>query len=362
MYTEDYDYDYPPPSRYSSRDYYYDDHRDRDRDRLYRGGSSGLLPPSLDEPYYSRSRGDPLLPAPSRHKDPLLGSKYSDADSGSYLQGSVVTLPPPPFESKPKVSPKPPNCNTVFVGSIPDNTNDNNLYDLFSKCGPIKDIRIASDRNFAHVEFTNTTSVDSAVELNGYIIRVGPSHSPSDKSRIHVDYAQSRERSIAKRKASTGESLTYSANNASTINSELRSGEGFEFAAGNVVEWLEKGSCTAASSTTFFSMLSTVNLVSHRVNKDVKATQDDLDEFLAKRERAFNDLLHQCKKRERESERQKEREGETTAWFLHTGDVIESVYTAAMQKRSWDQFTKPQRKSITQWKDMVQVSWEVELQ
>ena len=75
MYAEDYDYDYPPPSRYSSRDYFYDEPplRERDRDRLPFRGSS-----SLEDPYYSRPPREPLLSAPSRRKHSLMSAKYPD--------------------------------------------------------------------------------------------------------------------------------------------------------------------------------------------------------------------------------------------------------------------------------------------
>ena len=36
------------------------------------------------------------------------------------------------------------------------------------------------------------------------------------------------------------------------------------------------------------------------------------------------------------------------------GDGLESVFDASMQKRAWDNFTKPQRKTITQWKEHIQ--------
>ena len=295
MYAEDYDYDYPPPSRYSSRDYFYDEPplRERDRDRLPFRGSS-----SLEDPYYSRPPREPLLSAPSRRKHSLMSAKYPDdmeETGGGYVQGSVIMLPPPPFESKPKVSSKPANCNTVFVGSIPDNTNDNNLYDLFSKCGSIKDIRIATERHFAHVEFASSSSVDSAIELNGYIIRVGPTHSPADKSKIQVDFAQSRERSIVKRRANSGEGLGYTPSNATAINSELRSEEGFELAANNLISWLEKGSCNPNNASTFFSMMSTTNLMTHRVKKDINQMDEELQEFMSKRDKRFGDHMNQCK-------------------------------------------------------------------
>ena len=45
--------------------------------------------------------------------------------------------------------------------------------------------------------------------------------------------------------------------------------------------------------------------------------------------------------------------------FLHvfcvfSGDIIDSVFEKASQKKAWDQFTKPQRKTIGQWKESAQ--------
>ena len=48
----------------------------------------------------------------------------------------------------------------------------------------------------------------------------------------------------------------------------------------------------------------------------------------------------------------------TGAYTLYTlGKVVKDVLVAACaQKAAWDGFTKPQRKSINQWKDAVTVS------
>ena len=46
----------------------------------------------------------------------------------------------------------------------------------------------------------------------------------------------------------------------------------------------------------------------------------------------------------------------TVCYFscCYLGDGLESVFDASMQKRAWDNFTKPQRKTITQWKEHIQ--------
>ena len=39
-----------------------------------------------------------------------------------------------------------------------------------------------------------------------------------------------------------------------------------------------------------------------------------------------------------------------------SGKIVEDVLSTACTQRAWDHFTKPQRKSITQWKDYATVS------
>ena len=39
---------------------------------------------------------------------------------------------------------------------------------------------------------------------------------------------------------------------------------------------------------------------------------------------------------------------------MFVGDRIATVFEKASQKKAWDQFTKPQRKTIGQWKESAQ--------
>lgn len=64
------------------------------------------------------------------------------------------------------------STNTVFVGNLPYNADEQLLSDFFQECGAIKQVRIAHDqdgnkRGFAHVEFESTDAADAAVKHNG---------------------------------------------------------------------------------------------------------------------------------------------------------------------------------------------------
>ena len=281
-YSRDY-FDEPPPSRLSTR---YDD-----RDRL----SSRYAPPSvLDDPYYLRE--EPLLPRP---KEAALGmtSRFGlDAEPGAYVQGSVMIIPPPPFSAKPSRREKPVKCDTVFVGSLPESMTEKNLYDLFSECGPIQDVRIARGRHFGHVEFKYDTAVEKAIELAGYTIRIGSSGTSADEGKLHIDYAQSRAESDAKRRMKSGEPLTFSAPNAATVSSDLRQEETFDFASKNLVYWMEeRGNCTTSTANTFFGLLSSVNSHCHKITKNIRAAEDELQEEVKRKNKTLSRLLAQCK-------------------------------------------------------------------
>jgi nucleolin len=61
---------------------------------------------------------------------------------------------------------------TLFVGNLGFRTDQRGLSNFFSKCGPIKDVRIAMGedgrpKGFAHVEFESTDAAKSALDLNG---------------------------------------------------------------------------------------------------------------------------------------------------------------------------------------------------
>ena len=286
MYRDDYDYDPPPPSRY--RDYLYERERYDERDRPLRSSYGS----PLDDPYYRGRRPDDMLPLP-RPKEPLLG-RFRMEDTNSYVQGSVTITPPPLFQSKPPLRDKPPKCNTVFVGTLPESITEKHLYDIFCECGSIQDIRISRSRTFGHVEFKYESAVDKAIQFNGFTITINGLNG-EETSSIQVDYAQSRESSDAKRRMKSGEFLVFNAPNAHIISSDLRNDDTFEFASKNLIQWMEKGSCSPTTANTFFGLLSTVNTHCHKLEKDLRSKEDEHEKFLKKKIDQLQDLLIQCK-------------------------------------------------------------------
>ena len=43
------------------------------------------------------------------------------------------------------------------------------------------------------------------------------------------------------------------------------------------------------------------------------------------------------------------------------GSLLEEVFDVACTQKAWDHFTKPQRKTITQWKEFAAVRWNLPL-
>lgn len=62
--------------------------------------------------------------------------------------------------------------NTVFVGGLSYQSTQDSLEEFFKECGKITNVRIAMNedgkpRGFAHIEFENEDSVQSALKLSG---------------------------------------------------------------------------------------------------------------------------------------------------------------------------------------------------
>jgi len=70
-------------------------------------------------------------------------------------------------------SEKPDNCTVVFVGNLSFNSTEQDVYDYFSECGTIKEVRLPTEKEtgrpmgYAFVEFEESESTDKAMELNG---------------------------------------------------------------------------------------------------------------------------------------------------------------------------------------------------
>lgn len=85
-----------------------------------------------------------------------------------------------------QTSEKPEGCNTVFVGNLSFNIDEDTLRQAFAECGEIEEIRFAEDREtgefkgFGHIQFSNTESTDLAIKMAGQDIAGRP---------VRVDFA-----------------------------------------------------------------------------------------------------------------------------------------------------------------------------
>jgi len=81
---------------------------------------------------------------------------------------------------------KPPGCDKIFIGNIAYETTEDEAWELFGKCGDVKNLRWLTNkdtgdfRGCGYVEFYDTASVDAAIELGGTELH---------GRRMRVDYA-----------------------------------------------------------------------------------------------------------------------------------------------------------------------------
>lgn len=105
---------------------------------------------------------------------------------------SCSLVPPYPSSVLPTTREKPPGCRTVFIGSLPENVTEEIITEVFGRCGEINSLRL-SKKHFCHIRYVYEHSVDAAVFLSGYRLRIDNKTDAPNCSRLHVDYAQARD-------------------------------------------------------------------------------------------------------------------------------------------------------------------------
>ncbi|CAG9768187.1 unnamed protein product [Ceutorhynchus assimilis] len=259
---------------------------------------------------------------------------------------SCTLFPPSPHSPAPTTRDRPPGCKTVFVGGLPEKITEEIIHEVFERCGEITTLRL-SKKNFCHVRFVFEASVDAAIYLSGYRIRIGSNVDPGYTGRLHVDYAQARddqyewecrqrqlERERRHRERMEEERLKrpspppvthYSDHEAGNIAEKIKHDESFTKALQVVITWLDRGDCTKKNVNTFYSMIQSTNSHVRRLLTEKGHYEDEL--------KKAKDLL-------------KGRMQGILLQFSH----IERLFEAAHHKKVWDHFTKAQRKNIEAWK------------
>ncbi|XP_033328875.1 ecto-NOX disulfide-thiol exchanger 2 isoform X2 [Megalopta genalis] len=260
---------------------------------------------------------------------------------------SCTLFPPNPNAPPPTTRERPPGCRTIFVGGLPENITETIIQEIFERCGEITTLRL-SKKNFCHIRFVLESSVDAAIYLSGYRVRIGSSGDSVNTGRLHVDFAQARddqyewecrqrqlqreqrhrervEQERQRAPSSPPPVVHYTDHEASNICEKIKQDDTFMKAVQVVVTWLERGDCTKRNANTFYSMIQSTNSHVRRLLTEKVAYEEELQKAKELMKGRMQGLLIQFSQ-------------------------IERVFTAASHKKVWDHFTKAQRKNIEMWK------------
>ncbi|XP_034739398.1 ecto-NOX disulfide-thiol exchanger 2-like isoform X2 [Etheostoma cragini] len=263
---------------------------------------------------------------------------------------SCTLFPPNTILPPPATRERPPGCKTVFVGGLPENATEQLIVEVFGQCGDIAAIR-RSKKNFCHIRFAEEFTVDKALLLSGYRIRLGSSTDKKDSGRLHVDFAQARDdlyewecrqRMLAReerhrrkveedrlRPPSPPPIVHYSEHECSQLGDQIKDDNKFPEAVRVLSTWLERGEVNRRNANNFYSMIQSSN--SH-----------------------IRRLMSEKSQHEKEVEEAKDKFKTAMASILTQFEQIVSVFQAASKQKAWDHFSKAQRKNLDMWRTQVE--------
>uniref|UniRef100_A0A0K8S492 RRM domain-containing protein n=3 Tax=Lygus hesperus TaxID=30085 RepID=A0A0K8S492_LYGHE len=271
---------------------------------------------------------------------------------------SVTLIPPPPTTPMPITRERPPGCKTIFVGGLAENTTEEIIREVFSRCGEMLTIRL-SNKKFCHIRFLLEQSVDAALYFSGYRMRIENKMDAPNTGRIHVDFAQARDdqyeweckqrqlqREQRHRDRVEKERLRvpspppvphYTEHEATSVSEKIKVEESFGKAVQVVITWLERGDCNKRNASTFYSMIQSTNSHIRRLLTEKATHEEELQRARDLMKARMQSLLLQYAQ-------------------------IERVFAAASHKKVWDHFTKAQRKNIEMWKKQADEIKAIELE
>lgn len=229
---------------------------------------------------------------------------------------SCVLLPPNPIAPMPTTRERPPGCRTVFVGGLPENTTEDIIREMFERCGEITTLRL-SKKNFCHIRFVFEASVDSALYLSGYRVRINNLSDAPNCGRLHVDYAQARDDQYEweckqrqwqreqrhrerverdrLRPTSPPPVVHFSDHEAIAVAEKLKQDETFSKALQILITWLERGDCSKKNSNVFYSMIQSTNSHVRRLLSEKTTYEDELEKAKESYRKHIHSLSVQCK-------------------------------------------------------------------
>ncbi|XP_030620939.1 ecto-NOX disulfide-thiol exchanger 2 isoform X2 [Chanos chanos] len=263
---------------------------------------------------------------------------------------SCTLFPPNPNLPPPATRERPPGCKTVFVGGLPENATEQIIVEVFEQCGKIIAIR-KSKKNFCHIRFAEEHTVDKALFLSGYRIRLGSSTDKKDTGRLHVDFAQARDdlyewecrqRMLAReerhrrrieedrlRPPSPPPIVHYSEHECSQLGEKIKDDSKFPEAVRVLLTWVERGEVNRRNANNFYSMIQSSNSHIRRLMNEKAAHEKEMEEAKEKFKNALAGILVQF-------------------------EQIVSVFRAASKQKAWDHFSKAQRKNLDMWRKQAE--------
>ncbi|KAL0973605.1 hypothetical protein UPYG_G00207040 [Umbra pygmaea] len=263
---------------------------------------------------------------------------------------SCTLFPPNPNLPSPAIRERPPGCKTVFVGGLPENATEALIVEIFGQCGEIIAIR-KSKKNFCHIRFAEEFTVDRALFLSGYRIRLGSSTDKKDTGRLHVDFAQARDdlyewechqRMLAReerhrrrmeedrlRPPSPPPIVHYSEHECSQLGEKIKDEAAFAEAVRVLLTWVERGEVNRRNANNFYSMIQSSNSHIRRLINEKAAHEKEMEEAKEKFKIALSGILAQF-------------------------EQIVSVFHAASKQKAWDHFSKAQRKNLDVWRKQAE--------
>lgn len=229
---------------------------------------------------------------------------------------ACVLLPPNPNAPAPTTRERPPGCRTVFVGGLPENITEDTIREIFERCGEITTLRL-SKKNFCHIRFVFEASVDSAIYLSGYRVRINNLSDSANCGRLHVDYAQARDdqyeweckqRQLQReqrhrerverdrlRPLSPPPVVHFSDHESIAVAEKLKQDETFSKAIQILLTWLERGDCNKKNSNVFYSMIQSTNSHVRRLVNEKSTYEEELDKARESYRKHMDILAIQCK-------------------------------------------------------------------
>uniref|UniRef100_A0A8C9YPE8 Ecto-NOX disulfide-thiol exchanger 2 n=1 Tax=Sander lucioperca TaxID=283035 RepID=A0A8C9YPE8_SANLU len=263
---------------------------------------------------------------------------------------SCTLFPPNPNLPPPATRDRPPGCKTVFVGGLPENATEQLIMEVFGQCGDITAIR-KSKKNFCHIRFAEEFTVDKALFLSGYRIRLGSSTDKKDTGRLHVDFAQARDdlyewecrqRMLAReerhrrkveedrlRPPSPPPIVHYSEHECSQLGDKIKDDGKFPEAVRVLLTWLERGEVNRRNANNFYSMIQSSNGHIRRLTSEKSQHEKEVEEAKDKFKTALAGIVGQF-------------------------EQIVSVFQAASKQKAWDHFSKAQRKNLDMWRKQAE--------